>query len=60
VQNIQMLNSYIENITRAQCGHLKIPKHVESKKELIQTSAHNLLKFKCKGGSAGHSFGGHN
>ena len=23
-------NSYVENITRARCGHLKIPKHVES------------------------------
>jgi hypothetical protein len=30
VQNIQMLNSYVENITHAQCGHRKIPKHVES------------------------------
>jgi hypothetical protein len=30
VQNIRTLNSYVENITRAQCGHLKIPKHVES------------------------------
>ena len=30
VQNIQTLNSYVENITRARCGHLKIPKHVES------------------------------
>ncbi len=28
--NIQKLNSYVENITRARCGHLKIPKHVES------------------------------
>jgi hypothetical protein len=60
VQNIQMLNSYVENITRAWCGHLKNPKHVESTYELVQTSAHNLLKFKCKSGSAGRSFGGHN
>jgi hypothetical protein len=30
VQNIQTLNSYTENITCARCGHLKIPKHVES------------------------------
>jgi hypothetical protein len=30
VQNIQTLNSYVENIMCARCGHLKIPKHVES------------------------------
>jgi hypothetical protein len=30
VQNIQTLNSYVENITRAGCGHMKIPKHLES------------------------------
>jgi hypothetical protein len=30
VQHIRTLNSYVENITRARCGHLKIPKHVES------------------------------
>jgi hypothetical protein len=30
VQNIQTLNSYVENVTCARCGHLKIQKHVES------------------------------
>jgi hypothetical protein len=54
------LNSYVENIMRAWCGHPKIPKYIESTYELVQTSAHSLLKFKCKNGSVGCSFGRHN
>ncbi len=55
----RMLDSYVENITRARWGHMKIPKHLESMQELEQTSAHNLLKSKRKSGSAGRSLGGH-
>ncbi len=45
---IPLFNSYVENITRARCGHLEIPKHVENTQELVQTSARNLLKSRGK------------
>jgi hypothetical protein len=50
---IMFFYSYVENITRAQCRHLKNPKHVQSMYELPQTMAHHLLKSDQKDGSAG-------
>jgi hypothetical protein len=54
------MNSYVENITRAWGAHLIIAKSVESTQELVQTSAHNLLKSRHKSSSAGRSFRGAN
>jgi hypothetical protein len=40
--------SFIENITHARWGHLKMPKRVEPMYELGQRMTHHQLKSGCK------------